>query len=701
MATDRLRREIESLLRGDWRHALGPSAARQPVLGSRGVAVPSKRASAPPVPVLSVLTEHGLIVVDVALLHDDPAGTGADIYPGTAIATWYGSEGWPIPDTSPVRHSHFVGPLVLDADDTPPVITAGHHASVHGVGADNLGYLVAQSGSGGYVLTAQPGAYTGTARAWVQAWLGAGLAPAAQIAALGAGFSQNPGALGLVQDPAGTYWACHVGPTGMIMQRMLVGDTTASLAEWLAAGLLTGQEAALARAYVLADLRPDDQRAQDTVVTADAMAAVYADNAAPLGGGWHWRWQPTAESPAAAVQTLNWPSATGWYARTCTVTISWSEGAPTAVVLVGGTAAWGGGTLHLPPGGNAAFPTGTNAGPATVYSWTTCDGGVSQLVKRAPKAASSQTQPYPNFPNMGDCAAGDAWSASSDTHTAAAWDGGWEITGSLSVAPPLLAYATRTQRTAYATRAPFQTLTCVLGHKNLPLDSAALTINAQWCGTRIRATIDYTRPGCADSTISGTVCTIDSGYSTTVYANGVLSMGAALLNDDTGAVIAWKHSWTGTKTVVEFKQPATGKGFAYSTTDVINGTLGYYYEPAHAAGNHFRITQLVGSQYLVTMDTSGAGYQEAGSTTTSSADADATVHVRAATSSDAVKTLGDGWDGLLSKTSYPPLPWAMISHQGLAGWTDTPTTWTAEGVTAAAFDDSDGHGRIRAWVGGA
>ncbi|WP_295612987.1 hypothetical protein [uncultured Lamprocystis sp.] len=67
MAADRLRREIESLLRGDWRHALGPSAARQPVLGSRGVAVPMARASVP-VPVSSLLIETGWVTLGAAMI---------------------------------------------------------------------------------------------------------------------------------------------------------------------------------------------------------------------------------------------------------------------------------------------------------------------------------------------------------------------------------------------------------------------------------------------------------------------------------------------------------------------------------------------------------------------------------------------------------------------------------------------------------
>lgn len=49
MARDRLRREIESLLRGEWRHALDLADLREAVLGSRSIAVPAGRAAGGPV----------------------------------------------------------------------------------------------------------------------------------------------------------------------------------------------------------------------------------------------------------------------------------------------------------------------------------------------------------------------------------------------------------------------------------------------------------------------------------------------------------------------------------------------------------------------------------------------------------------------------------------------------------------------------
>lgn len=275
----------------------------------------SNSGNAPPV-VVVLSMQHGYEHVELL-------ASESTIYLTDDLVDWYSGSGW--------SGEYFFGQLIAESltfeptwPDPPPTIVDGTHVGAY----NSLDYLRNQE----YPTHA----YTGLARARIQAMLGCGIAADKQ-GYQPVGFSLVPGACGLVQDPTTKlYWACEIGSSGLRVQRMVSGQETAVLAEWVEDGTITSEGLSLARAYVYADLKPDPDRPSDVLLSPEEIASVY-DN----GNSWSvmagWVWSPVAAS-ASTVQIRDVNDGTlseAFESSQHTVTITWSDGEPSASLSSG------------------------------------------------------------------------------------------------------------------------------------------------------------------------------------------------------------------------------------------------------------------------------------------------------------------------------------------------------------------------------
>jgi len=294
--SDRLRREIESLLRGHWRGPLPAGLPRAAVLGSRNTVVPQVGAAvllSPPLPVAAsgLRIEPGLMCL---------SGTRADIvYPfrlemPSWLSAWAGGGGINVPESVPPRTTLLLGELASAPDLVPPFDWPD--------GSDWSGRLYASAAALDAALRpdipaawiATPaGPYTGWARLAAEACLASGRALGAWLPAL---CTSAPGALGMAwstPDPETgllTGWVLDVDGSGVWGWRMVHDPLTEPLLRALAAGSLIGDAAHLAWLYVVSGLTPAGGRNASPAVILDdvEMAPAYADGGHLHMAGWVW-----------------------------------------------------------------------------------------------------------------------------------------------------------------------------------------------------------------------------------------------------------------------------------------------------------------------------------------------------------------------------------------------------------------------------
>ena len=337
-----LRRAIESLLRPmprELRGLLGDPRPRSPIPGGRTVAVSSEREQAPEQETDVLWMEHGLMTVDFADLIAMPSSTGSLVHLSGSLAAYYAASGTDIPLSVPPRTRHCFGGAVSDPGlspetdwpDGPPAVTTGTHPGLAGLGASALSYFVQPNPFGGYQQRTHPHRYTGPARKLMEALLGAGRTIQAP-----SGWGTEPGQLGLTQDPeTGAWWLWQCGAGGPWAHAMQPTTVTEDMSDWLSNDLVSGMDADLMTAYVLAGLEPVGTPIE--LIPAQEMAdGPYNHGATPIQAGWVW----SASGLLGAIVTEYTDGAgTGDQASVSTLaelSIEFAGGVPSATLSGGG-----------------------------------------------------------------------------------------------------------------------------------------------------------------------------------------------------------------------------------------------------------------------------------------------------------------------------------------------------------------------------
>jgi hypothetical protein len=424
--------EIESLLRESLRGALAPVPNRDPLPGSVTFAGPMAGADRSGI---YYLYGHPLSGAK-KLYHgwlgwyppDYPGGPPpARVYADTTLQAYLAGTGTDIPDST--RTEHLIGAATAHATETcVEDLAAPTWLDAVPTLDESDSYLWPMTQPTGGQPTA---IWTGEARGMDQALIGA---QRTWAEALPDGWTADSTGIGVYWLNGGL-WAAWVGTAGMLTVQLSIPEPLGCILVWLVAIVPEAWDAALMRSWIYAHALALPDETVHLLLTESQMALCYADGVWSMHPmmGWQWRWQPLLTSPVGCVQTLTYGDGC-YYSRKCSIDITLVDSLPHAVLTVGDTVAWGGPLFRFwTPSGNglevALQVAGTEViggAAATVYSFTTIDGGVCD-VQRVPTTAAgtvSHAETWGSF-----CGAGnEMWINGSRTHSGA---GGWQLVGAM------------------------------------------------------------------------------------------------------------------------------------------------------------------------------------------------------------------------------------------------------------------------------
>ncbi len=217
MASDRLRREIESLLRFRLRLRIA-QRVRGPVLGARTSARWLDLPEVPREPVDGTGSDNGV------LAWGDPVSYPLEVHVGTYLMDYHTAGATVIPWSDPPRSEYLTGILSLHPTETcpggtklPSYIGRESEFSPHDAvvwddetqGTLNAGILRAEQ-------------WSGLMRLWMQARARIGLKVLPTVPGWPNEFIVAPDRMGLIRSPQGVYWLAYAHSTGIQLARMRI-----------------------------------------------------------------------------------------------------------------------------------------------------------------------------------------------------------------------------------------------------------------------------------------------------------------------------------------------------------------------------------------------------------------------------------------------------------------------------------------------
>lgn len=296
MAQDRLRREIESLLRGYWRAGLLAGVLREPVLGSRSIAVPPWRDSEPSPIILDIEMWHGWLAGlrnpawGPEVITDPPL-----VWTTEHLQTYWSGAGSSLPNTGTEYISGWMtatGSTVHwpDADSDTGNSIVGNPPTIETDGSYPWYMSLVDPSQG---VNDNPAMWTGLAKLRAQAMRGRNKLPAYNMPS---GWD-NPKEIGIIRSPIDnvSWYAVKLNSQGLLVCRLIIPDRWASVAQWISDGLITDEDDFIKiEAFLLCASECEKDTNGDPVITellSGASVQALIGDAGPWSWGWYWKTQ--------------------------------------------------------------------------------------------------------------------------------------------------------------------------------------------------------------------------------------------------------------------------------------------------------------------------------------------------------------------------------------------------------------------------